>query len=184
MCGDQADRSHIVVNGERHLVTRNLEMALRELRSLDCFGKRRGSNPPLRLWIDQLSINQDDDEEKQQEMTKMAIIYRQAGNVLVWLKEQPFCHYNGWKLSSGLAMTWMQWLGRYFRTEILEALDHSGDLVKTHQHRHTANFQLRESLRMITTAIKEQFDDMDIDESGWIAIFHFANNPYFKRLWM
>jgi hypothetical protein len=54
----------------------NLHEALRHLRDKDIF---------VSVWIDALCINQFDEEEKNEQVNKMALIYRQAYNVNVWL---------------------------------------------------------------------------------------------------
>lgn len=60
-------------------VTRNLEGALRRLRS--CSLDRI-------LWIDALCINQKDVQERGQQVQLMARIYASARQVLVWLEEE------------------------------------------------------------------------------------------------
>lgn len=57
-------------------ITKNLENALRRFRLAD---------RPRRLWINALSINQNDDKEKSHQIPLMTDIYRGAATVLVWL---------------------------------------------------------------------------------------------------
>lgn len=45
----------------------------------------RGQSEDRRLWIDALCINQNDDEEKARQITKMRMIYEKASRVVVWL---------------------------------------------------------------------------------------------------
>ena len=54
----------------------NLYEALRHLRK---------DNEPIALWVDALCINQSDTKEKEEQVLKMARIYRKAYNVNVWL---------------------------------------------------------------------------------------------------
>jgi hypothetical protein len=54
----------------------NLHDALRYLR------KEREA---VAIWVDALCINQKDEREKQEQVTKMALIYRRAYNVNIWL---------------------------------------------------------------------------------------------------
>jgi hypothetical protein len=42
-------------------------------------------NPDLPIWIDAISINQDDEEEKAVQVSRMGDIYRTAHQVLAWL---------------------------------------------------------------------------------------------------
>ena len=70
--------SHCVpiwVNNVIFPVTVNLERALRSLQT---------SQPSL-LWIDAISINQNDEEEKNAQISKMKDIYHRADSVIVWV---------------------------------------------------------------------------------------------------
>ena len=71
------DRSHsIILDGYVFPVTKSLHTALLHLRNraLDRV-----------LWIDAISINQDDDNEKSKQIPLMRMIYAQARRVIVWL---------------------------------------------------------------------------------------------------
>jgi hypothetical protein len=56
----------------------NLHEALKQLR-------RASNDQPLFIWVDALCINQNDEVEKQEQVMKMAQIYRNATNVCIWL---------------------------------------------------------------------------------------------------
>lgn len=76
--GDASDRVPISLNGQAFSITRNLWIALRRLRwygQLDY------------LWVDAICINQDDMYEKSQQVRKMADIYSQTQEVIIWLGE-------------------------------------------------------------------------------------------------
>lgn len=60
-------------------ITPNLAEALRRLRHTD---------QPRTLWVDQICVNQNDDQEKAQQVSMMARIYESAKQVLVWLGEE------------------------------------------------------------------------------------------------
>jgi hypothetical protein len=60
-------------------ITPNLAEALRRLRHTD---------QPRTLWVDQICMNQNDDQEKAQQVSMMARIYESAKQVLVWLGEE------------------------------------------------------------------------------------------------
>jgi hypothetical protein len=74
--GDPKITAPISVDGHTLQVTTNLETALRHLRW------HEGSRT---LWIDAIAINQSDMEERSQQVTLMADIYRKAKSVTVWL---------------------------------------------------------------------------------------------------
>jgi hypothetical protein len=69
-------REHNSTSGHNLQVTKNLHEALLRLRN--CFVERI-------LWIDAVSINQKDEQEKEQQIQFMAKIYSQANCVIVWL---------------------------------------------------------------------------------------------------
>ncbi|OSS45162.1 hypothetical protein B5807_09092 [Epicoccum nigrum] len=67
---------NIVVNGRMMPVTRNLSMALRNLRY---------PHQDRILWIDAICIDQTNDKERGHQVGQMTAIYRKAEQVLVWL---------------------------------------------------------------------------------------------------
>ena len=76
--GSTEDRAYILCNGHRKAVTPNLEGALRQLRQ---------PVEPRFIWVDALSINQDDARERGHQVRLMRSIYKRASRVLVWLGE-------------------------------------------------------------------------------------------------
>jgi hypothetical protein len=74
--GDPKITAPISVDGHVLQVTTNLEAALRHLR------RHKKSRT---LWIDAIAINQSDVEERSQQVTLMADIYRNAKSVTIWL---------------------------------------------------------------------------------------------------
>ena len=67
----------IRLHGHHHLqVTKNLHAALRRLRKQDM---------ARTLWIDAICINQQDNEERSDQVSRMGDVYRLAANVIVWL---------------------------------------------------------------------------------------------------
>ncbi|KAL8837564.1 MAG: hypothetical protein Q9176_005620 [Flavoplaca citrina] len=75
------DLSHLVYvdtdDGRKGLaVTQNLHIALEHLRN---------NSLPRTLWVDATCINQSDDEERSQQVARMADIYKSAAKVLIWL---------------------------------------------------------------------------------------------------
>ncbi|KAK5118813.1 hypothetical protein LTR62_000022 [Meristemomyces frigidus] len=81
--------SAILVDGCRFAVTRNLHKALLNLRS---------PTTDLRIWIDQICINQEDHEERSYQVSIMKHIFTQAKEVIIWLgdeddKSGKLCEY-------------------------------------------------------------------------------------------
>ena len=86
--GSQSEKIGMVsLEGKPFPVTSNLEDALRHLR-------REGE--PRTLWVDALSINQIDDEEKSHQVQQMKSIFESGTRVVIWLGKE-------WD-NSGLAM--------------------------------------------------------------------------------
>jgi hypothetical protein len=76
--GDASVTSPILLNGYPFEVTLNLKAALNHLRL----------ESSLRvLWVDAISINQRDVEERNQQVQAMTMIYKTAQRVIVWLGE-------------------------------------------------------------------------------------------------
>ncbi|KAJ0297686.1 hypothetical protein COL5a_004837 [Colletotrichum fioriniae] len=76
--GDPNDTVTIVVNNAELKVTRNLSIALQNLRHKD---------RELVIWTDAICINQMDIEERQVQVTLMGAIYSKAACVQIWLGE-------------------------------------------------------------------------------------------------
>lgn len=74
--GDRDDPGSISLEGEDINVTRNLEGALRRLRTED---------EDMLIWIDALCINQYDLKERNAQVRRMRDIYRCAARLLIWL---------------------------------------------------------------------------------------------------
>ena len=68
----------ITCNRKPFATTENLDLALRRIRRLDV---------AVLLWVDQICINQDDLQEKNQQVAIMGTIYERAWTTLVWLGE-------------------------------------------------------------------------------------------------
>ncbi|KAH8683228.1 heterokaryon incompatibility protein-domain-containing protein [Tricladium varicosporioides] len=73
-------RRSIILNGDKHLVTMNLESALKRIRETDRV---------VTYWIDALCINQDDNDERSNQVSLMRDIYARAEVVVIYLGEVP-----------------------------------------------------------------------------------------------
>lgn len=83
--GDSEDQQAISVNGCAFSVRRNLYEFLTYYREEPLTQKGRGDAGRFTLWIDALSINEDDKREKGREVRRMNKLYKEADFVLVWL---------------------------------------------------------------------------------------------------
>jgi hypothetical protein len=77
--GDEADQTRIQVNGNPFEITLNLNRALLRLRS---------PTEPIRVWVDAICINQQENVERNHQVKQMGEIYRRAELVTVWLGEE------------------------------------------------------------------------------------------------
>ena len=68
--------AYVMVEDHYSLVTENLHAALQHLRS---------EQEPLYIWIDQICINQEDQEERSQQVMLMHEIFSKSDQVLIWL---------------------------------------------------------------------------------------------------
>jgi hypothetical protein len=74
--GDVKTTAPITLNGRLSFVTENLREALVYLKR-NC--------PNILLWVDALSINQEDPNERGHQVSQMRAIYSEASNVITWL---------------------------------------------------------------------------------------------------
>lgn len=76
--GDDSKSQTIYCEGTRIHIIKNCEAALRRL--------RKGDEDRV-LWIDAICINQSDDEERSSQVNMMAMIYKSAASVKIYLGE-------------------------------------------------------------------------------------------------
>lgn len=77
--GDETRRETIYVDGLRVSVTRNLHSALMHLRD---------PHRPRTLWVDALSVNQNDLDERDEQLRIMGFIYSNARKVVIYLGDE------------------------------------------------------------------------------------------------
>ncbi|KAH0542684.1 hypothetical protein FGG08_002917 [Glutinoglossum americanum] len=81
--GSTQDKKEIILNSRPALITQNLHMALQHIRHMT--GLLGNILQPLPLWIDALSINQQDETEKAMQIGHMYQIFANAQPVVAWL---------------------------------------------------------------------------------------------------
>jgi hypothetical protein len=74
--GDNTETRYIYINGKRLKITLSLAIALSHLKP---------KSESLKIWIDQICINQEDNKEKSEQVGIMGRIYRNTEEALVWL---------------------------------------------------------------------------------------------------
>lgn len=76
--GDASLSRSITINGSAKFISRNLFEGLLRFRK---------NEQSYRMWIDAVCIAQDDDEEKTDQVSNMAMVYANASSTIVWLGE-------------------------------------------------------------------------------------------------
>lgn len=88
--GDSSDTKPVVIGSQSFQVTQNLYSALLHIRKLTQYfeqGMRQNCDIPnaeLFLWIDAISIDQENLSEKADQVPRMTEIFSKAHNVLIW----------------------------------------------------------------------------------------------------
>lgn len=164
--GPEEPTESIYINGQLVEVRENLAAALRQLRTIEYF---RGGG---KIWIDALCINQEDNEEKEDQLNMMGLIYNLAGNIMVWLGVEDN--------SSSSIIDWLETWSVFNRIEFIEVFDGSDPLTAT-TWRNMAQLRLRTVGRNI---IKEKFLESMLAADEAIALHKFFDRPYWHRLWI
>jgi len=149
--GDGNGNRSICVGNTILTVGINLEAALRELRA---------EQDDLVLWVDQLCINQEDEEEKSQQVKEMRNIYAQATHVIAWVGESAD--------NSDLIL-------KHFHSIGSKASRSTRGLTKN-SFRHMMNHTL--------TGILPSLLDPESRQMISIAFQKFCRRPYWRRLWV
>ena len=85
--GDANDTTTIIVNQLPVTVTKNLAKCLQSLRHYTISHAQILDQPPSKIWVDAVCINQQDLLERSQQVHLMGDIYSSARNVVIWLGE-------------------------------------------------------------------------------------------------
>ncbi|KAF2112686.1 heterokaryon incompatibility, partial [Lophiotrema nucula] len=76
--GSHRQTANITVNGRAFGIRKNLLAFLEQ-------AARSDEDPDRLFWIDQICINQQDTEERNEQVTQMGRIYKEAANMAIWL---------------------------------------------------------------------------------------------------
>ncbi|KAL1799759.1 hypothetical protein ACET3X_000101 [Alternaria dauci] len=183
----ESEKLDVLINGHVVKVRKNLHAALLEFRAMEPF--KQG----LKLWIDAITINQDNEVEKQAQILIMHEIYQRAGNIVVWIgpdveqtfnddgnPELPDYILSSNRLAVHRTIGMLEQISQYYQTEHLEEMDECGDLRKAHQHREAAAFRLRRALQEWNNLLHENPDFF----TTYLGIHEFFSRPYWRRLWV
>lgn len=174
--GDRTGEREIRLNDHPFQVGTNLYSALVRLR--DSYEvKSRG----LKVWVDAVCINQNDNEERAVEVLKMNMIFSEALAVRGWLGEPP----------DELALE---------LHEVRRALDKVYSDIKSHYNSIAARMSsvpippsLDETLELTRDAIldftREHMDltarsDENIAYARWVVLESLSQTAYWRRLWI
>ena len=148
------DLSHVIYvdteNEQKSLaVTQNLHSALRHLRN---------NSIPRTIWVDATCINQRDDEERSQQVARMADIYKSAANVLIWIG--PAADNSA---------------------EALEALETLASRIHVDRGLNTIRAAREED---IESEWLDHSKPAPFDYQTWVYIGRFLDRSWFSRLWI
>jgi Heterokaryon incompatibility protein (HET) len=153
---EPSTRSHKAnANASTLRIRQNLNIALRHLRQPDRSRK---------LWIDAISINQNDVEERNQEVGRMGEIYRKADRVIIWLGPEGD--------DSSLAI-------RTLRTFAEAPIEASND-------RESVRNQLESLQNWRTSRTHPDCEPLRWDDENepWLSIVRLFERTWFTRLWV
>ena len=128
------------------LVRKSLASALRHLRYPD---------RPRTMWIDAICINQSDIDERNEQVVRMAEIYRLAQRVVAWLGPDS--------ASGAQAIQTLDFLGNQFITTVDNIVHATPDATERHWDQRT---------------------ELPYDRNTWMRIAKLLDRDYFRRLWI
>ncbi|MDI1491214.1 MAG: hypothetical protein OHK93_002421 [Ramalina farinacea] len=143
-------KSFILCHGNHLRLTSSLESALRHMRS---------EEKVIRLWADQICINQEDIHERSQQISLMRLIYSAAKRVVIWLGVQDD--------ASHVAMTFAPVLYR--------------GLCQHLQSQGTGSIQSDYYGKQLTGT---DFIFPSFDSPNWLALNVLLRREWFQRVWV
>ena len=166
--GDPAPAHEVECNGYSLPIGQNLFSALHALRC---------SDRPRRMWVDAICINQSDVAERNEQVQRMASIYREAVSVLVWLGEGDH--------QSDFAMEGMQFLSNRTNRESIFRRTHKPSCIESLKELYQAQSNLfqrpwfrRSWIRQEISTAKRVVVRCGVKEVSWNSMKQSAN-----RLW-
>lgn len=194
--GDATRKVPIKLNGGDFFITKNLENALRQLRTREKYF----SVLQTPLWIDAICINQEDSNERDAQVRRMKSIYEQAEQVVIWLgkynepTDQAFRpELRRWEIDGVqqnsedlarcallLCLCLKEEAARIHKMEFLTRLkyDFAMDLATTSKARNIVNPEAQE--------ISMSLEDCKYasEKQVWAQLSRLFYRPWFERLWI
>lgn len=158
--GDASIKVPISLSGKRFLVTQNLEAALRNLRC-----SPQSLFPRVHYWIDAVSIDQGNTDERDQQVRRMRDIYETAARVVIWLGDYHEPKDDLLRVSDE---SWgIESLERGSRSSVLTAVKLLCEIV----HSSADSLIWNESLECYPQAV-------------WAQVAKLFHRDWFERLWI
>lgn len=162
--GDTSNKIPISCGGESIGITENLQAALLHLRS---------QTSERVLWIDQICINQNDPEERNQQVSMMGQIFHKPQRVIVWLGPADDYTPEVWQLLIELAAT----------QEIQDLQMYHMDLMIKPKSS-TGLPELEYSHPWSSPALPQRLSKLPPQSSRqWTALQRLLTQPWFDRVW-
>ncbi|KAK1778457.1 heterokaryon incompatibility protein-domain-containing protein [Copromyces sp. CBS 386.78] len=146
------DDPKITIDGHTVRIRKNLHEALKQIKSTI------GHLSSLRLWVDALCINQNDNTEKSQQVQKMGSIFSGAEQVIAWIG--PAAN------DSDYAIDILNTQGAEFRLKYRDMWIN------------------RSAESLLTTRVLMMAEELKNDPLGQSAIVSLCDRPYWKRVWI
>jgi hypothetical protein len=163
--GSDRRTANIIVNGRAFGVRKNLLAFLEQAVSSN-------EDPDRLFWIDQICINQQDTEERNEQVMQIGRVYKEAANMVIWLGQASF-----WK-DSDMAMSLIQDVAQWVRDQDRGEGDRGegdrgeGDRGEEAAGDKDSGKQKTEKNRILLT--KDQAN----------AVIELLERPYWSRLWI
>ncbi|KAF5606592.1 uncharacterized protein FSUBG_5991 [Fusarium subglutinans] len=183
--GDPADTKKILVNGVRCNIFANLHHALVLARR---YWTRSSGRGPLRIWIDQLCINQHDLRERSHQVGFMRKIYESAERTLACLSTSE---------TSGEGLKWLNDLcdafpfqeddgtilyNREYRLGTEKGAELQEAIWDTSEFEWPRDYKLEKWFHICGYLQKHMFIEKFVN--GWIAFYDVLTSPWWNRVWI
>lgn len=157
-CWGSASRDKdIVCNGRLLNVTAHLKRGILELQAIPMLAG-------CWVWIDQISINQDDPGERSHQVSFMRDIYTRAIRTVVWLGPSDGPCEGGYGLSQSLF-----------------------DLCQRREYSFSyTSLEMRFPIRKLHEELDAcpQLDVPRLDSPAWVELYQMLSKPWFSRIWV